>query len=134
MALASLVWYGCSKDNESNGVGESQSKNTTIYGTVFDAYTESPLGGATVKFGQCSSYDIGGMPANFNPYAVAVTGSEGYYSMTFQSDGSSDNHYAIIVSKGNYYPAIIRKEITIGYGKSYQIDVMLYDMEHWVIE
>lgn len=133
LGLTSLLWYGCSKDSESEEFDDSQSKDTTIYGTVFDATTESPLGGVTVSFGQCSSYDDynTGLPANFNPYAVAITGSEGFYSMTFQYDGSGTYHYAIIASKGNYYTSVIRKEITVGYGRAYQVDIVLYDKDNW---
>lgn len=123
----SLMFSGCSKNEGTEG-----DKSTTIYGTVFDGYTEAPLGGAQVRFGEYS-YLSGGLPADFEAYATTVTGSDGAYSMTFQKEKSEKDKYAIVVTKGNYYPSFETKTITIGQGQAYQMDIILYDRDHWEI-
>lgn len=100
MVLASLVWYGCTKDKVSELPG-------VIYGTVTDFATGQPIGNANVKLRQTGE--------------TTLTGSDGSYEFQNVPSGS----YSINVSKAEYTDLIDDYVIVVSDGKKVRRDVQI---------
>ena len=96
MVLTSLVWYGCSKDKDSDLTG-------VIYGTVTDFATGQPISNANVKLRQTGE--------------TTLTGSDGTYEFQNVPSGS----YSINVSKAEYTDLIDDYVIVVSDGKKVRL-------------
>lgn len=103
MVLTSLVWYGCSKDKDSDLTG-------VIYGTVTDFATGQPISNANVKLRQTGE--------------TTLTGSDGTYEFQNVPSGS----YSINVSKAEYTDLIDDYVIVVSGGKKVRRDVQIQSL------
>lgn len=102
LALASLVWYGCSKEEDSS--------SGSILGTVTDFSTGEPVANANV------SLRPGG--------ETTLTGYDGVYEFKNIANGK----YSITVSKAGYSDLIDDYEIVVSNGKTIRRDVQLIEL------
>lgn len=98
MTLASLVWYGCTKEEELKG---------TIYGTVTDYSTGSPIGNASVKLRPSGE--------------TTLTGSDGTYEFKDLDAGK----YSLLLSKAEYADLDDDYIIELEAGKKVKRDVQM---------
>lgn len=98
VALASLVWYGCTKEEEQKG---------TIYGTVTDYSTGNPIGNASVKLRPSGE--------------TTLTGSDGTYEFKDLDAGK----YSLLLSKAEYADLDDDYIIELEAGKKVKRDVQM---------
>lgn len=98
VALASLVWYSCTKEEELKG---------TIYGTVTDYSTGSPIGNASVKLRPSGE--------------TTLTGSDGTYEFKDLDAGK----YSLLLSKAEYADLDDDYIIELEAGKKVKRDVQM---------
>lgn len=117
VALASLVWYGCTNEEEKD-------TTTTIYGTVVDAQTGAAVSAVQVSFGE--GHIIGSL-YGWEAFASAVTGMDGHFEMTFPQIVMSDPSYTGIIraEKSGYHSYCEERSVTLGQGNKYQMDILL---------
>lgn len=98
LALTSLVWYGCKKEEDLKG---------TIYGTVTDYATGQPVGNASVKLRPSGE--------------TTLTGSDGTYEFKDLDAGK----YSLLLSKAEYADLDDDYIIDLEAGKKVKRDVQM---------
>lgn len=100
ISLASLVWYGCTKDSDEDLLG-------TIYGTVTDYATTQPIGGVNVTLRPSGE--------------TTLTGNDG----TFEFNDLKANKYSLSFSKAEYADLDDDYIIELEAGKKVKRDVQM---------
>lgn len=108
------------------GCGKEESKNTTIYGTVFNSKTHEPVIGAEVEIGYHHSYHT--INHYWSEYcrrmSSAVSGYDGQYELCFgeanNPEGYSIVYYISATAEGykDYY-----SEAGVAIGSNYRMDI-----------
>ena len=100
MVLGSLVWYGCTKDTDTEEMG-------TIYGTVTDYSTGQPISNASVKLRPSGE--------------TTLTGNDGGYEFNDLKAGK----YSLLLSKAEYADLDDDYIIDLDAGKKVRRDVQM---------
>lgn len=112
-----LLFCSCTKQEEKD-------TTTTVYGTVVDAQTGAALSAVQVSFGEGH---IMGSLYGWEAFASAVTGMDGHFEMTFPQTVMSDPVYTGIIraEKSGYKSYCEKRDVTLGQGNKYQMDILL---------
>lgn len=100
MVMGSLVWYGCTKDTDTEEMG-------TIYGTVTDYSTGQPISNASVKLRPSGE--------------TTLTGNDGGYEFNDLKAGK----YSLLLSKAEYADLDDDYIIDLDAGKKVRRDVQM---------
>ncbi|MBQ6097317.1 MAG: hypothetical protein IJK99_06170 [Bacteroidales bacterium] len=115
--LLCSVFCTCSEEETAQ-----PSKDTTIYGTIFDKTTGEPVRAATVKFvmAHASGISVGG----YRTIVSTVTGMDGAYELVFGGYESDITYLSqmIMISCTGYKDNAFGITITPGEGNKYKMD------------